>query len=418
MSDLWTYRLLAVLIVCSCGADWPQWRGPARDGHAAETLALPLPDKLALCWRVPIGEGYASPVVVGQDVYILARNRRDEEVCLALDAHTGALRWQYRYSAAYEPHPAARSAGKGPKATPLVVGDKVLMCGINGLLQCFDRRQGKLLWKRDFAQEFWGKKGPDGYDAWATYCGTAASPLADGHRIIVPVGGAKGGSLAAFDLDTGRHLWKALADRGSYASPVLATLAGVRQVIGFTGTRLVGLRPEDGQLLWDYPFPIAYEQTIVTPVIADELVLVSGDGQPIQALRLHVDETGQLRPRQVWRNTDLTCYMSSPVLHRGYVYGLDESGQLVCVAVANGKTQWKGGDFGTYASLLVAGDVLLALSSDADLVALRATPERYAPLARWRVSDLGKTWSHVTLAHGRLYIKDVEHLLCYRLAQQ
>src|SRR5262249_49878665 len=154
------------------------------------------------------------------------------------------------------------SAGKGPKSTPAVDGDRLYAYGVAGMLHCLDVKTGNVLWKHDCAAEYWGvKKDKDGDDAWCTPCGAASSPLADGKRVLLSTGGEKCGSVSGFDRDSGKLVWKALDDKGSYASPVVAQLAGQRQVVAFTGLRMVGVKASDGALLWEHPFEAMFQQT-------------------------------------------------------------------------------------------------------------------------------------------------------------
>ncbi len=412
----WAALLVALPVVA---ADWPQWRGPNRDGIAADAkLPRDWPKKTPKpLWRVAIGEGYSSPVVADGRLFILGRDEGDKETCLCLDANTGKTLWKYSYDAPYKPHPAARAAGNGPKSTPTVDRDRVYMLGINGMFHCFETKTGRILWKRDFQAEYWGvEKGKDGYDLWPTYCGAAGSPLIDGDHVILPVGGKKAGAMTAFHKTTGELAWKALEDRASYASPMIAELAGTRQIVGFTGLRMAGFDARDGALLWDYPYKVAYEQTIVTPVVWKDLVLVCGERKPATALRIERKD-GKLQQTVAWQNRDLRSYMASPVAFQDHLYGLDDSGQLICIELATGKTAWAKGNFGQYVSIVVAGDQLLVLSDNGELTVLEATPKAYHPRAKLQLSEDGKTWSSLAVVGSRLYVKDKQHLMCFEFDQ-
>jgi outer membrane protein assembly factor BamB len=394
--------------------DWPQWRGPNRDG-VARGARLPRdwpahPPRPV--WRVEVGEGYSSPVIADGQLFIMSR-QGDQEVCLCLDAATGQEKWRHAYPQPFAPHPGAKDAGLGPKSTPTVDGDRVYMLGVEGKFHCFDAAGGRVRWSRDLAAEFWGvEKDSEGYDRWKTLCGAAASPLIDGDRVILPVGGKKAGAMTAFDKHTGKIVWKALDDRSTYGSPVAAEAAGVRQIVGFTGKRMAGFAASDGRPLWDYPFEVAYDDTIVTPVVWNDLVLVCGEDRPAAALRIEKTDEA-VRQQVAWQNKTLRCAVSTPVVCDGHLYGLANSGRLVCVDLATGKTAWAEGSIGSYASLVWADGQLLVLNQAGELHVLEPTPKAYAPRARLTLSEDGQTWSHLAVVGSRLYVKDKRSVLCF-----
>jgi outer membrane protein assembly factor BamB len=408
--------LAALAVVSAClYADWPQWRGPTRDGVAANAkLPTMWPAKPPQpLWRVPIGPGYSSPVIADGRLFIMGREEKDDlETCLCFDAATGKPLWRVAYAAPHEPHPAARSAGKGPKATPTVATDRVFFHGINGMFHCLEARTGNAIWKQDFAALYWGvEKDKDGYDTWPTYCGAAASPLVDGDRVILPVGGKKAGAITAFDRNTGKILWRSLQDRSSYASPIRAELTGIEQIVAFTGQRMAGFVPDNGYPIWEHPYKISYEQTIVSPVHWKDMILVCGTGKPTTALRMENKE-GSRSLGVAWQNKDLRSYMSTPVVFKDHLLGLDDSGQLVCIELASGKTAWRGGNLGKYASFVVAGEQILALNEDGELTVLEANPAAMKVKATWTLSEAGGTWAHLAVVGNRLYVKDKTHLMC------
>jgi outer membrane protein assembly factor BamB len=283
-------------------------------------------------------------------------------------------------------------------------------------LHCLDAKTGKVRWKIDCNKEYWGvEKDEDGEDAWTAPCGAAASPLIDGDRLILPIGGKKAGGLTAFDKYTGKLVWKALADRSSYASPLAAELAGVRQVVGFTGLRMAGVQAADGKLLWELPYKADFEQTSVTPVLWRDLVIVNGEYKPAIALRVR-GENGKVVKEIAWRNKDLRTYIVTPVVYQDHLYGLNRRRQLVCVELPTGKTAWAGGDLDDFASLVRVEDRLLVQCRNGMLYVLEANPKRYAEVVSYEVSAQGGVWSHLAVAGSRLYVKDKAHLCCYDFA--
>jgi outer membrane protein assembly factor BamB len=398
------------------GQDWPQWRGPNRDGT---TPGAKLPKQWPVKppearWKVAIGEGYSGPAVADGRVCIMSREKDGLEVCWCFDAASGKQLWRHSYLAPFKPPDTC--AGPGPKSTPTIDRDRVFTVGLGGMFHCFDIRTGKVIWKRDLRDEFWGVvKDPDGDDTWFPPCGVAASPLIDRDQVIFPVGGKKGGTFAGFERDSGKIAWQALEERSSYASPLFAEMAGLRQLVGFTGLRMVGLDAANHQLLWEHPFPALFEQTIVSPVVWKDLVIVGGERKPTRALRVEKSD-GKITVKEAWRSTDMQLYMNTPVVFRDHLLGLDARlKRLVCVELATGKTRWMQGGFPEYASLIVAGDRVLVLAVDGTLHVLEANPAKFVREAQWQLSEAGETWSHLALAGGRLYVKDKDHLLCFDL---
>lgn len=415
-------QLLRAVVACIAAsqlahaADWPQWRGPRRDGVAVDSrlptawpAAPPAPR-----WRASVGEGYSSPVVADGRVFILARPAEGQEAGYAFDARTGRQLWRVTWPNTF--HAPDPRAGRGPNSTATVDGDRVYMLGLGGMFHCLDVKTGRVLWKHDFAAEYWGvERDESGDDRWFPPCGTAASPLALENRVVVPVGGPKAGAFAAFDRRTGALAWKALEDRSSYGSPMLAGMAGVRQIVGFTGKRMVGIDPEKQALLWEYPFPAMFEQTMLTPVVWKDSVVIGGEGKPTVAYRLR-KEGDHVAGEVAWQNADLRTYMITPVVLKDHLIGLSHmSRSLVCIDLATGVTAWQSPRFSDYASLVLAGDRLLALTNKGELLVAKADTGAYTPLSTWKVSEAGGTWAHPAVAGSQLFIKDQEHLACYEL---
>ena len=409
--------LVLLTLPTARAADWPQWRGPNRDGVAPD-VKLPAKwpaDAPAAKWKAPVGEGYSGAAVAGGKVFILGREGEEgDEKCLCFDADTGKLLWKVQYPCSFKaPDP---TAGKGPNSTPTVDGDRVYMFGMGGMLSCIEVATGKVLWKHDCQKEFWGEvKGELGDDAWFPPCGVATGPLVDGDKVIVAVGGKKAGGFTAFDRKTGEIVWKALEDRSSYASPLIVSPGGVKQIVGFTGTRMVGLRYSNRELLWDVPWKARFDQTIITPVVWKDLVIIAGEARPTQAMR--VTETGgKVTAEVAWKNDDLKSYMTTGVVFSDHLLGYDmRTSKLACVALATGETAWTSPRVpGKYHSLVRAGDVVFVLNSEGELFVIKATAEEFAQLAKWTVGDKG-TWSHLAVAGNRLYVKDKDTLYCYEL---
>jgi len=225
--------------------EWPQWRGPNRDGAVVGAAAPAVwPKELKVRWRMTVGTGHSSPVVADGRVYQFAR-QGEEEVLIALDAATGKELWKTPgLAVAYEMNPAARGHGKGPKSTPVVAGGRVFTLGITGVLSAHDAKTGKLIWRKDFSKQ---------YPSTSPLYGTAMSPVVVGDLLVAHVGGHDRGALTAFDPANGSVKWSFEPDGPAYSSPVVVNVGGERQLVTFTQKELVAVSPANGKLLWKLP---------------------------------------------------------------------------------------------------------------------------------------------------------------------
>ncbi len=394
----------ALLLITLCvalpasGQDWPQWRGPQRDGVAA-SFATPTawPKALRPVWRLEVGTGHSSPILAASVVYVLSREG-DEEVVRAVDLEGGEVRWRQSYPAPYTMSSAATAHGKGPKSTPALAGGRLHTLGISGILSTFDAATGKLLWRKTFGER---------HATTSPLYGTAMSPMVDGDRLIVHAGGHHDGALMALDAATGATRWSLDGDGPGYASPVVVELAGRRQIVTQTDRHLIGVDPGDGKLLWKIPFTTAWDQNSVTPVVSGAHLIVGGLDLPTRAWELAAG-TGKPAPKEAWSNPDLPLYMSSPVLAGDRLIGLSHkrSGQLFALDAATGRTLWTSpGRDGDNAALIRAGDQLFVLNDRAELTILDTRADRYAPVARYEVAD-SPTWAHPLLTNRGLVVKD------------
>lgn len=395
-----------LLPLAGSATDWNQWRGPNRDGIAS-SFASPTswsPDALVRKWSVAVGEGHSSPVIVGDRVYIFAREDEREILrCLALS--DGSVIWQEGYAAPYEMHPSARGHGKGPKATPTVVDGRVFTLGINGHVSAFDAKTGTVLWRKDFAGE---------YPATAPAFGAAASPLVHGKRVIVPIGGRNRGALAAFDVATGAVAWTWADDGPAYSSPVLATLGGVPQVITQSQKHCIAVSPTDGRELWRLPFMTSHEQNSVTPVVAGDLVIFGGIQKPTFAVKVSGDKA-----ETAWENIAMTMYMSTPVLSGTTLYGMSnkQRGSLFALDVKSGELLWQSeGRLGDNASLTDIGPALLVLTDKGELTVQEKTATGLTERMKFKVAD-SPVWAALAVAGDRLLVKDKTHLTVFQVGR-
>ena len=393
--------------VAASAADWNQWRGPQRDGIAADFKAPATwtAQSLARKWHVTVGEGHSSPVVAGDRVYIFSRED-DNEVLRCLAAADGASVWREAYPAPYDMNPAARGHGKGPKATPVVAGGRVFTLGIAGQVSAYDAGTGAVLWRKNFASD---------YQSTAPSFGAAQSPLVDGDNLIVHVGGEEGGALTACDVATGRVNWKWNGDGPAYASPVIATFGGVRQLITQSQKHCLAVSPTDGKLLWKIPFSTSYDQNSVTPVIAGDLVIFGGLGKPTFAVKVH-----GATATEAWERREITMYMSTPVVNGARLYGMSDKqrGSLFTLNAATGEVLWKSeGRLGENASLTDVGSALLVVTDKGELTVLQKTGDELKELAKIKVAD-SPTWASPAVAGDRIVIKDKTSVTLYQVVDR
>jgi outer membrane protein assembly factor BamB len=378
--------------------DWPQWRGPNRDGVVLGfSEPKTWPERLAKKWDVTVGIGHSSPVVVGSKVYLFAR-QKDDEVVSCLDLDKGKELWRDQYAVPYQMNPAATKHGKGPKSTPLVSDGKLYTLGITGILSCYDALSGKLRWRKDFASQF---------SSTSPYYGTAMSPVTDRGLLIAHVGGHDNGALAAFNAQTGEPRWSWKGDGPGYASPIVVDLGSTRQVVTQSQKLLVGVSAADGALLWSIPFSTPYVQNIVTPIIHKDMLIFSGLNKGTVAFRL-TRKGSAWTPEKVWENSEISFYMSTPVLHGDLLLGMSNrnKGQFVCLDAHTGAQVWAGDSRqGENAAIVKAEEKLFSLTSDGELIVTRITSSGLELLKRYTVAS-SPTWAHPVIIGNGVLIKD------------
>jgi outer membrane protein assembly factor BamB len=399
--------VFAVALSVACVAapraqDWNQWRGPSRSGVTAAFSAPAVwPDKPRKVWESTVGTGHSSPSVSGTRAFVFARVG-DEEVVTAFDYQTGKQLWQQRYRAPYQVNPAADGHGKGPKSTPVVDGGRLFTLGISGTLSAFDAATGKPLWRKTFDREF---------DASSPDFGVAMSPLVDGGQVIVHVGGNKSGALMALDGATGTIKWQWKGDGPAYASPVIGSFGSSRQVITQSRAHVVGISAANGALLWSVPFTTAHDQNVVTPIVSGDLVLYSGIEQPLTALRIR-ESAGKWTAERAWRADSVPMYMSTAVLSGGTLFGLTHrnKGQFFAVDPRSGKVLWTTrGREGENAALIAVGELLMATTTEGELVIARRDAAKFDAVKRYTIAE-SPVWAHPVPAGRGVLIKDAEKL--------
>lgn len=408
---------LALAFGSACAApvvlaqEWAGWRGANRDGKLVGFQPpATWPKELEKGWQIEVGEGHATPALLDGKLYVFA-HQGDEEVTLCLDASSGKELWKDHYpcDAAFMLEGHQKPHGRGPFGSPAVVDGRVFTFGIRSTLSCIDAKTGKMLWRKDFADRF-----PKPQAEW----GTSVSPIVVDGLCVIHAGGGPGplrsgpgkGAILAFDAATGTERWKWEGDCAGFASPILATIGGKRQLITLTESLAVGLDPKDGRLLWQVEFKTPYQQNSVTPVVLGDLVILSGTGLGTLAVRIEGEKAVP-----AWNTSDVSMYMSSPILKGERLFGFSEKkrGQFFCLDAKSGQVLWTGdGRQGDNAALLDAGDVILALVTGApnrdgpsSLVVFEANDKEYKEKARYTVSDM-PAWAHPVVSGRAIFIKD------------
>jgi len=403
--------LLGLLVGSARAGDWPQILGPDRNGVAVDeeladawTEAGP-PTR----WSRPVGSGFAGLAVAG-DSAILFHRLGDEEVVEALDPATGARRWKASFPAAYVP---VIGDDGGPRATPVIDRGRVYVYGALGGLRCLDVATGETIWSRDTFDDF-NSKEPFRGEPPEGYFGLAGTPIVEGDKLLVNVGGdAQGAGIVAFSCATGRTVWQATRERAGYASPVAVTVDGTRHVIFVTRLSLLSLDPETGSVRFQLPFGrLGPTVNAASPVVFDGHVFVTAS-YGIGGLLARI---GRDKADVLWRDPKMLASQYTTCLeHGGCLFGIHgrqdgRPADLKCFDPTSRRELWTRPLFG-YATLLKAGDKLLILKTDGVLVLAAANVDRYEELARARVADT-TTRALPALAAGRLYVRDARTLKC------
>lgn len=379
--------------------DYPQWRGRNRDGSASGfTEPTSWPEALTRKWKVEVGAGYATPIVVGNTVYTFTR-REGKETMTALDAGTGETVWQTDYPASYEMYEGTVDHGEGPKATPLFHNGKLYTLGISGTISSFDALNGKLVWQ---------KPAP----AIQPDFGTASSPIGDRDLVIIQADGYN--ALTAFEANTGIVQWT-VKNEFRYASPIIVDLDGTRQAIAVTQQSILGISVADGRVLWEHPWKSPFVHAI-TPVLYRETIIVSGQNRGVTALKPARREEKWVAD-VVWETNEVSIFLSNPVVIGDALFGLSHrnSGQFFAIDARTGNVLWLGPPRqATNTAVVKAGDLLFLLNDDAELIVARSSRTRFEPIKRYTVAD-SATWAQPTISGNRVFVKDLSSLTLWTL---
>ncbi len=389
--------------------DWPAFRGPNRDdvviGEPLRTDWDANPPKQL--WKHPIGSGWGTFAVIGRRAWTLEQ-RGENEMCVCYDVETGRELWSHADAVRFS----SPQGGVGPCSTPTVHDGKVFAQGATGVLNCLDAATGKCVWTHNTLEDAgspnlsWGQ------------CG---SPLIVDDLVIVNPGGndapgqAKKSAVIAYHRITGEKAWATGSRIGSYASPHLATLNGVRQVLIYDGLGLVALSPENGQEIWKFDWTNNPQVNAAQPILVDDrrVLIGSGYGQGSVLIGLEQnDKSGSSDTKSRWQSKQFKLKFNSGVRLGDHLFGLDE-GMLTCLKLSSGQRLWKQGRYG-YGQMTLVGDKLLILSEEGDVVLVPATPDAPRELARFHAID-GKTWNHPVVSRGRLLVRNSDEAACFDL---
>ncbi|HEX4129113.1 MAG TPA: PQQ-binding-like beta-propeller repeat protein [Pirellulales bacterium] len=408
--------------------DWPQWRGPTRDGVWHETgIVEKFNDRqIPWLWSTEIGSGYSGPTVAEGRVYVTDRVRQPTQIerVHCFDARDGKKVWSHEYESTY-------SIGyeAGPRASVSIDDGRAYALGGMGHLHCYDATTGELHWKHDLNAE---------YKIRMPIWGISASPLVDGGLVIVQIGGADDACLVAFDKVTGKQRWRALSDEASYAAPLVIEQAGKRVLLCLTGNNVVGLEPATGKIHWKVPFPPRRMViAISTPVVSGNRVFVTSfyDGSLMVGLDEH-----RLEAKELWRRmgrdekmTDaLHSIISTPLFLGNYVYGVDSYGELRCLDAATGDRLWTSTAATPPARwstihMVVNGKQVWMFNERGELLITRLSPQGYEEISRTKLIDPttdqlrqrgGVCWAHPAYADRCVFARNDKQLVCASLAAE
>jgi len=377
----WFIVFIAGVLVLSCitsisAQDWPQWRGPDRDGKVSGFAAPDnWPSELSKQWQETVGTGDASPVLVGGMLYLFTR-QDDKEVILCLNASSGEEVWRNDYTAPAVTGAAARHPG--PRSTPAVADGKIVTLGVSGILSCLDAGSGELLWRKD------------PFPGVVPMFFTSLSPVIADGMCIAHLGGAGNGAMIAYELNSGNEKWRWDDEGPDYGSPVLLKVQGKKLIVSPTENS--------------------------TPIVNGNTVIYSGAGRGTHAVQIEMQGDDFL-VNEIWANAELAVQYNTPVLKEDILYGYSSTGSLFCIDALNGQTSWSDTvkhDRSGFAALLDAGPVIMALPSSSELIVFKPGKEEYVELARLKIAD-SPTYASPLLAGNGIYIKDENTITLWKI---
>ena len=408
-------KITEALIIClllyggvsAAGAsDWPQWRGPDRNGISHETgISKKWSDGVPrVLWRVPLGEGFSGISVVNGRVYTMFSEGEDEFV-VCLDASNGKEIWRFRSDSTYY----ESEGGNGPRATPTIDGEFLFTVSAQGKFYALNSVNGEKVWSYDLIRDF---------SSYMPRWGFSSSSLVEDNMLLVEVGGNNGKFIVAFDKTNGDVLWSSLTDKLGYASPIAVTIGGVRQLIVFAGLRLLSVSTDNGELFWSYPWRTGrFDVHAATPIFIapDRIFISSAYGKGAAVVKVKVMDSPEsssgikMEVEEIWRSERMQNRLATSVLHGNHLYGFHKT-ILKCIDANTGTEKWKARGFGE-GTLILAEDHLIILGDRGKLGLVEATPAAFNEVASAEVLS-GLCWTAPALANGRLYARNEKEMVC------
>ena len=380
---------------------WPQWNGPTRDGRSPETGFLRAwpKDGPEVLWKHKLGGGFSGVAVDKGHLYTMVSDD-DDSYAVCWNALTGKELWRQRIGERFEDS----MGGPGPRSTPSVTDRRVIVMTGAGKLAALNAVNGTPLWRRDLVKELTGISPRWGY---------SQSPLVHKGRVYLDVGGVPNRMVMAFDAETGKDLWASGMGPAGYSSPIMARLAGIDQLVVFTGNRVLGARPSDGEILWRRKWATKYDVNAATPLMVgpDRIFISSGYGTGGAVIEV-VKKGGGFGVNEIWFSEKMKNQWATSVLHQGHIFGFDAE-RFTCLDAVSGKVRWSEAGFGR-GSVVLADGLLFVLGEECDMALAQASSARFETTGVFH--PLGdKCWTAPSIAGGRMYLRDEEHVMAVRI---
>lgn len=400
--------LAGFVLAGPAAAQWTQWGGPNQEFKAnSEGIADKWPESGPKeVWSRDLGEGYSAVLVEDGKLYTMYRTADDKnEVVVAMNAKDGKTLWEHKYDAA----PAAGHVdqfGRGPRGTPLIVGDRIYTIGVSGVMKCLNKADGSEYWSHDLWKEFDGNQLNHGY---------ASSPIAYGNNVIALVGG-KGASVVALDQQTGKPVWKSQDFENSYSTPKLINVDGKDMLAIFMAEQCIGLDPANGELFWQFEHKNQWKQNVCMPEwdADNHILFFSASGAGAKGVKLS-RKGDKIEAEEIWSTRKIQFYHVTSVKVGDVVYGSSGSGNgpsfFAAIDVTDGKVKWRKRGFGK-ATTVYADGKLIILDEDGNLGLATATPEKFEVHSKTKVLE-PRTWTVPTVAGDTMYIRDTKKIAAY-----
>jgi outer membrane protein assembly factor BamB len=402
------FLVISITTTLSMGQDWPQWRGPGRDGKLAGFAAPQTwPKELNKKWTVTVGVGDSSPVLVGNKLYAFGRQDANE-VITCIDITSGKELWHESYPAQFVVT-GASARHPGTRSTPVISDDKICTLGVGGILSCLDAATGKVLWRKQSDTDYMGT---------AYNFETSMSPIVVDGMCIVYIGGTKDnigkGAMIGFDLATGQAKWKYEGDAPDPSSPVIMTVDGVKQLVTMNKSAVIGVSLTDKTLLWSVPFK-SRPVNANTAVVDGQTVYVTGQNMGTLAIKV-TQSNGKFNTETLWTNSSGQAGSSytAPILRDGVLFGY-ASGKFACLSAKTGEMLWADTTaHGQTAAIVDAGSCLIALTIEGDLIVYLPSDKLYIEIASYKVGE-PEIWANPIISGKNIFIRDKDSVTLWTI---